>query len=137
MQIADLEAYTPDVSPDGSMLTFASLDDQNRTMIVVCELPSCAKRRTLVPPELVLSLGVGARIRWTPDSKAIAYVRGEAQQNLWLQPLDGSPPRQFTHFGDARSILDFAWSRSGDRLAIARATRSTDVVLFRGVRKPS
>jgi hypothetical protein len=34
-------------------------------------------------------------------------------------------------------ILDFAWSRDGKRLAIARATTTTDIILFRGVKPGS
>jgi hypothetical protein len=34
-------------------------------------------------------------------------------------------------------ILDFAWSRDGKRRAIARATTTTDIILFRGVKPGS
>jgi hypothetical protein len=36
-------------------------------------------------------------------------------------------------FADGRAILDFAWSRDGTRLAVARAKTTTDIVLFRGL----
>jgi Tol biopolymer transport system component len=77
----------------------------------------------------------GGRIRWTRDGRGIAYVRAEPQPNIWIQPLDGSPLTRLTHFTDGRQILDFAWSRDGARLAIARATTTTDIVLFRGLRR--
>jgi hypothetical protein len=51
-----------------------------------------------------------------------------------VQPIDGSPRRQLTHFTDNRTITDFAWSRDGKRLAIARATVTNDIVLFKGLR---
>ena len=50
-----------------------------------------------------------------------------------MQPLDGSAPRQITHFTDGRSIVDFAWSRDGKHLAIARTTVTNDIVLFKGL----
>ena len=75
----------------------------------------------------------GGRPRWTPDGRGIAYVG--PQSNLWVQPLDGKPLRQLTHFADGRPIADFAWSRDGKRLAIARATLANDIVLFKGLRK--
>jgi hypothetical protein len=50
-----------------------------------------------------------------------------------VQPLDGGAPRQLTHFAD-RTIADFAWSRDGTRLAVARATVTNDIVLFKGLR---
>ena len=58
-----------------------------------------------------------------------------ATTNLWIQPLDGKAPRQLTHFTDGRTIADFAWSRDGKRLAIARSTTTNDIVLFKGLRK--
>jgi Tol biopolymer transport system component len=55
--------------------------------------------------------------------------------NLWLQPLDGSAPRQLTHFSDGKTIGHYAWSRDGKRLAMSRATQSSDIVLFRGLKE--
>jgi Tol biopolymer transport system component len=60
--------------------------------------------------------------------------RGETPQNLWIEPLDGSPPRQLTHFTDDRQITDADWSRDGKRLAIARTTTTRDIVLFKGLK---
>jgi Tol biopolymer transport system component len=70
-----------------------------------------------------------------PDGRSIAYARSNAPgENIWIQPLDGSAPRQLTLFTDDRFILDFAWSRDGKRLAIARVTTINDIVLFRGLK---
>jgi serine/threonine protein kinase/Tol biopolymer transport system component len=132
-QIADIAASTPDVSPDGQSVAFVTLDDGNRPALVVCSLESCASPQRLTPPGLLRAGLQQGRIRWTRDGRAIAYIR-EPPSNIWIQPLDGSPPRQLTHFTDGRQILDFAWSRDGARLAIARATTRTDIVLFRGLR---
>jgi len=132
-QLTDLEAYTPDVSPDGKSLAFASVDDKNRTTIIVCDLPACSTQKRLTPPGLAIALGVGGRLRWTTDGGGIAYVNMQSQPNLWVQPLSGAPPRQLSHFADGRAILDFAWSRDGARLAIARSKTTTDIVLFRGL----
>jgi hypothetical protein len=52
-----------------------------------------------------------------------------------VQPLDGSKPRQLTHFTDERPIVDYRWSRDGKRLAIARASVTNDIVLFKGLKK--
>jgi len=134
VQLNDLEAYTPDVSRDGKSLAFASVDEQNRPTIVVCDLPGCATQKRLTPPGLAINLGVGGRLRWTTDGAGIAYVNVQSQPNLWVQPLSGAAARQLSHFTDDRGILDFAWSRDGARLAIARSKTTTDIVLFRGLR---
>jgi hypothetical protein len=53
---------------------------------------------------------------------------------LLIQPLDGKPPHQLTHFTD-RTGTDFVWSRDGKRLAIARSTTTNDIVLFTGLKQ--
>lgn len=72
--------------------------------------------------------------RWTPDGNALAYLPGP-RTNIWVQPLDGSKPRQLTHFADEHPIVDYRWSRDGKQLAIARSTVTNDIVLFKGLRK--
>ena len=78
----------------------------------------------------------GGRLRFTSDGAAIAYVSRDGA-NLWALPLDGGEPRQITQFpapGNGASIVSFAWSTDGTRLAILRATTTNDIVLFRGLR---
>jgi Tol biopolymer transport system component len=73
-------------------------------------------------------------MKWPPASSGFLYVTG-TPQNLWVESLDGKPARQLTHFTDDRQIADAAWSRDGKRLAIARATTTADIVLFRGLKR--
>ena len=64
----------------------------------------------------------GPRIKFTRDTAGLLDAN-DTPQNLWIEPLDGKPPRQLTHFTEANStISDAAWSRDGKRLAIARTT---------------
>jgi Tol biopolymer transport system component len=113
-----------DISPDGKSIVFISAEDPNRPALVVCDLPACTARRTLPAPAVT-------RLRWTPDGQGIAYAGPGS--NLWVLPLDGKPSRQLTHFTDGQTIADFAWSRDGRRLAVARATVTDDIVLFSGL----
>jgi hypothetical protein len=50
--------------------------------------------------------------------------------NIWIQPLDGGPPKQLNHVGKGDGILSFAWSRGGKQLAMARGDSASDVVLI-------
>ena len=69
--------------------------------------------------------------RFTRDGKAMVYpIRENGVDNLWLQPLDGSPGKQITSF-NAERIGDFHWSFDGKRLAIVRGHTDSDVVLIR------
>ena len=104
---------------------------EDQTLVfIVCDFPECATRRTLT-----LQRSVPASVQWTPDGRAIAYVDGDTQTNLWVQPLDGAPAHQLTHFTDGRTIPTFAWSRDGKRLAVARETVTNDIVLFKGLKR--
>jgi Tol biopolymer transport system component len=125
-QITDRLTQFPDVSPDGRFMAFFTADASNPPAIVVCDLPGCKTLTRLPPPPAV------TKLRWTPNGRGIAYHK---DSNVWIQPLDGGPARQFTHFTDGRTIPDFAWSRDGKRLAIARVSVTNDIVLFKGLGK--
>jgi Tol biopolymer transport system component len=79
-----------------------------------------------------LNIG-GGPIQWTPDGRSLAYIRQEAPSNIWVQPVDGGPPRQMTRFHDQR-IIAYSWSHDGKLLALARAIDRSDIVLLKGVR---
>ena len=68
-------------------------------------------------------------VRWTPDGQALTFPVAQGDViNLWIQPVSGGKPRQITHFPD--SVIAYAWSPDGKRLALTRSTVSSDVVLF-------
>jgi hypothetical protein len=119
-----------DLSPDGKSMAIVWRQENRQQMLLVCDLPVCASRRSLTMPR-----SVPGRVRWTPDGRGISYVDGDTQTNLWVQPLDGAPAHQLTHFTDGRTIPSFAWSRDGKRLAVARETVTNDIVLFKGLKR--
>jgi Tol biopolymer transport system component/predicted Ser/Thr protein kinase len=129
-QVANRFAAAPILSPDGKAVAFGSQDNQGRPAFAICSLPECSSLRWLPPrPD-----GGTSRIEWTPDGTGFLYVAG-TPQNVWVESLVGKPSRQLTRFTDDRQIADAAWSRDGTRLAIARTTTTTDIVLFRGLKR--
>jgi eukaryotic-like serine/threonine-protein kinase len=69
-------------------------------------------------------------VQLQPGGKAIVYVITEnGVDNLWAQPLDGSPSHQLTHF-TSELITDFHWSPDGKTLAVVRQHDVSDVVLL-------
>lgn len=73
-------------------------------------------------------------IRWSPDGSAITYINTRDEDSIiWSQPLDGSAPRKLADF-KTDEVFDFAWSRDGRWLALARGAISTDVVLIKNLR---
>ncbi|PYS57787.1 MAG: hypothetical protein DMF74_25150, partial [Acidobacteria bacterium] len=70
------------------------------------------------------------RLRWTPEGSGLAYAaRQQGVGNIWVQPLDGSAPKQLTHW-NPNPIFSFGWSPDGKWLAYASGTLTSDVVLI-------
>jgi Tol biopolymer transport system component len=100
------------------------LDDTNQPATGVCDVATCTSPRTL--PRLT-------RPKFTAGGRALTYLDSATQANIWIQPLDGSAPRQLTHFADdGKTIWDYAWSTDGKRLAVARGAIANNIVLLRG-----
>ena len=58
---------------------------------------------------------------WTPDDTGITLLIAPGEkQELWLQPVDGSPGKQITNIG-VPGIARREYSRDGKRIAIVRA----------------
>jgi eukaryotic-like serine/threonine-protein kinase len=77
----------------------------------------------------------GGRLRLSPDGKGIVYpIHEKGAENLWLQPLDGSPGRQITNFSSL-AIHAYEWSPDGKSLALVRGDSPTDLVLIQDTQK--
>jgi Tol biopolymer transport system component len=74
---------------------------------------------------------------FTPDGNALVYIIHEkGTDNLWLQPLDGSPGRQITNFqGDV--IQYYSFSLDGKTLGVVRTHIESDVVLLHDTGSPA
>ena len=126
----DKACAEPVVSPDGS-----------KVAVVSRLAPAVANQFAIIPaeggePRMIHELPAHyGRFGWMPDSKAICYAdKQEGVGNIWMQPLDGSAPRQLTYW-KPDPIFSFAWSRDGKWLAFASGTQMSDVVLITDVRR--
>jgi serine/threonine protein kinase/Tol biopolymer transport system component len=126
----DQFAMRPTVSPDGKWIACWARDnpaDSPWRLALVPFAGSGLARYFDVPSTVEISWDV--LIRWSVDGRSITYLdhRG-GFDNLWSQPIDGSPARQVTVFKDSR-IFSFDWS--GDsRLLTSRGVQTNDVVLI-------
>jgi Tol biopolymer transport system component len=74
-------------------------------------------------------------LAFTPDGKGIVYpFREKGVDNLWLQPLEGSPGRQLTNFNSLK-IYSYQWSPDGKSLALVRGDSPSDLVLIQDAAK--
>jgi eukaryotic-like serine/threonine-protein kinase len=126
--VTELPAGGFGISPDGKLAafsTFASPGNPKEVLAVVpLDNPQSAKLSPLHRP-------CQGNVRFTPDDKAVAYpFRDRDADNLWLQPLDGSPGKQLTNFKSER-ISDFHWSFDGKQIGLVRGHSDSDVVLIR------
>jgi Tol biopolymer transport system component len=87
------------------------------------------------PPLHVFTLPSGAgTFRWSPDGKGLQFLlTRNGATNIWEQSLAGGEPRQLTNFSSGL-IFDFAWSRDGRQLLLAKGDVTSDVVLISNFR---
>ena len=118
-----------DVSPDGRMLAFATIDHagghEEKIALLATDTGATIKLVEFQRPR------VTNLIRFSRDGKSLVYtIRENGVDNLWQQPLDGSPGKPLTSF-KAEHIWDFHWSPDGSKLAMVRGHTDSDVVLMR------
>jgi serine/threonine protein kinase len=120
-----------DISPDGSTVVFSNIDHANgHELNLALVTTDTGKVR-----ELKFEREAAGLIRFTRDGKGVVYaVRENGIDNLWQQPLDGSPGKQLTSF-KSEHIFDFHWSPDGSKLALVRGHDDSDVVLMRNQRQ--
>jgi eukaryotic-like serine/threonine-protein kinase len=126
-----LAGRRPAISPDGKTLANVVITALNpesmmaEDLFLLTSLDSDAEPRVIKADPRIATAG------WfTPDGKALAYaIRENGVDNVWLQPLDGSPGKKITNF-NADQITDMQWSPDGKTLGILRTHSDSDVVLL-------
>ncbi|HSY93480.1 MAG TPA: protein kinase [Candidatus Binatus sp.] len=127
-RLSELPAYMAfDISADGKVAaftTFASTSNPRKQLALLpVDSPQNVKLLELQRPAI-------GPVRLTHDGRAVVYALGDqGAENLWLQPLDGSPGKQITDFKSER-ITDFHWSFDGSKLGMVRGHTDSDVVLL-------
>jgi Tol biopolymer transport system component len=127
--LTQTRAQRPDVSPDGNLIAYYTLDSNSLDTpwifgVMPFEGGNLLKSFTFAPT-------VENRIvRWMPGGRGLAYLdRATGVSNIWVQPLDGGPPRRLSDFKDKHIDL-FDWSPDGRRVAVVSVAETSDVVLI-------
>jgi len=118
------------VSPDGKTVAYVVImilpeDRVDVEKIALLDVATLSLSRILEANPRI-SKGV----QFTADGKAVAYPIAEnGVDNVWIQPIDGAPGRQITHF-NSEQIYSFHWSPDGKNLGVLRGHTDSDVVLL-------
>ena len=135
VELARGNVISPVVSPDGTRFAYGRFEGHGagiKSKLVVQKLEDSGPLQEIDVPATYTWKKLG----WTPDGRALTYIHNTTgnTQNLYMQPLAGGPPVQITHFNaEPRSLVAYAWSRDGKKIAITRARYSdSDVVMFSG-----
>ncbi len=124
--LIDKQSWRPVISPDGTKIACNYWDEMSgQWKIAVFPIEGGQ-------PQLIFDAPGNFQrvVRWMPDSKGIVFIvnRGGIS-NLFMQSLSGGMPTQMTDFKSGR-VFDFAWSRDGQHLAIAKGWVNSDVVII-------
>jgi eukaryotic-like serine/threonine-protein kinase len=114
------------LSPDGKEIaSFEVRELDHKLMLRVDNVETQKMAYSDIDPH-----ALPGRLAFAPDGRAVYYVvREKGVDNLWLQPLDGKPHRQITHFTKDK-IFRFAFSQDGSQIAIQSGNVESDAVLL-------
>ena len=133
VQLTDYTSRWPTISPDGKLIAISYRDEKQSVAWRFAILPAAGVQPVKflnMPPSVFPSIGLG----WTPDGTDLVYAdTHEGVSNIWIQPIDGSTPKQLTNF-KSDLIFRFALSPDGRQLLLARGTQTRDVVLIKDFR---
>jgi Tol biopolymer transport system component len=134
VQVSSRTLSRPILSPDGRLLAVL-LDDPKQPAVEFSKVAildfATGAITTLIDFHPLFD---GFVWRWTLDGKSLIYrAEGDGVANLWLQPVNGGPSRQLTHF-TSEEVLWFDLSPDGSSIAMSRISRLSDVVLITNLR---
>jgi Tol biopolymer transport system component/DNA-binding winged helix-turn-helix (wHTH) protein len=125
IQLTDKAALNPALSPDGKWVACYLKNIPDAPLqLTILSLNGDGPAKVLDAPPLANY----PPLKWTPDGRAITYVKTLASvSNIWGQAPEGGPAKQLTNF-TADQIFRFAWAPDGKRLLCERGTVQRDIV---------
>lgn len=122
----------PALSPDGTKI--AGLLRDKGGAFFLATMAATGGAATKVTPWAFSNFSMA---QWTRDGRALVTNTVEGDRaNLWLIPLDGSPPRKLTSL-DEHTLFAFAPLPDGKGWVVSRGELSRDALLITGFRPGS
>jgi len=129
------DSWASDISSDGKLVVYVRPAEGGQLRWTITIMPFAGG-----PPLKTFDVTSDSRpnSRWTSDDSAIVYNLTHGGMlagvtNLWIQPLDGSPPQQLTKFV-SETFFSFDWSTQGKGLVYGRGSVSSDIILINDFR---
>ena len=120
-------SWSPDGSKVGLVTVVRQTDNSYQCKVALYSFESQTKKYLPCNP----GYSEDESLEFSPDGKSVAYViREKRGDNIWLQPIDGSPGHTITNFAND-SIQSFRFSPDGKQLALIHSHTESDVVLIR------
>jgi Tol biopolymer transport system component len=128
-QLTNYPSHNPAVSPDGKWIAFVDATDPDHYRLGLAPFDADQQKRRSF--EMSISQPYNLVLRWAPGGNSVDYhdIRNGIS-NIFRQSISGGPPRPVTEFTSGL-IFNFAWSSDGKTLAVARGSRTRDVLLIR------
>ncbi len=126
IRLGQFSADHPQISPDGKWIACQIQKEPDHWSVAIIPFDGALNDFREVP-------NATPPFRWSSNGDGLTSSITDANgvSNIWRVPIDGSAPHPLTDFED-QSVLAFAWSADGTRLACVRQQNYSDVMLFQG-----
>jgi Tol biopolymer transport system component len=125
IRLTNTNSLRPIASPAGETFVCHNGDDNN-LKVAEFTFEGGEPKRTFDLPNVIKSV----LVQWNTTGDGLIYRDSKNRiDNLWLQPLNGSPAKQLTDFRSDQ-IFAFEWTRDGKNLVLSRGRTGSDVVLI-------
>jgi Tol biopolymer transport system component len=125
IRLTNTNSLRPIASPAGETFV-CHYGDDNNLKVAEFTFEGGEPKRTFDLPNVIKSV----LVQWNTTGDGLIYRDSKNRiDNLWLQPLNGSPAKQLTDFRSDQ-IFAFEWTRDGQNLVLSRGRTGSDVVLI-------